>query len=384
MLNGGALGAAAGSLAAATLAERAAPAGAPIECHGEQGALIPSPPRVQVPPAYADPPLAVMAQAYTVRVHAVARRTYAAAPVRLAEPGANRRELRATTQWLGANDTLSTLGFEAIVQECEANWGGLTADCAAAVQSGTGAFAIVPAKARNEFAFLFQQNCPADQAAEQCLPKMQSNRLFRSLARAKLEPQPTKMNEGVRTRFTARLRDNGSIRGLSGVATNEGVEEDATAPERPRLQTLIPYSRHMCFGLTSEDPDKAKIEPIAGQGAVIDGGKLCMDVNVTGAIKYEPSWWVTPLARENLRLLLDADYDVQGNKQVFHFQPRPIIVEVVPKPGWWDRIDKFLERATGTANLATALAKAIGALFAAIAGWGIWAWWKRSRSKRRK
>ena len=281
--------------------------------------------------------------------------------------------------WTAANGTLSTMAFQAIVGECGANWGGLTSDCAAAVKSGTGAFAVVPTAARDEFAFLFQQDCPADRSAEQCLQKMEANRLFRSLARAKLDPQPTTMKEGVRTRFTARLRDSGTIRGLSGVATNEGSEGEAAGPGQTRLQTLIPYAQRMCFGLTSEDPAKATIEVIADAGAVVEQGKLCMDMNAAGDTKYEPSWWVTPTSGDDLRLLLDAEYVVRGAKHVFRFQPRPIVVDVTPAPGLWDQVDAFVRRATGTVNLAVGLAQALGALFAAIAGWALWTWFKRKQ-----
>jgi len=289
--------------------------------------------------------------------------------------------LAAVHPWYSRNGTLTRRALDAIVNECAASGDGLTSDCRDAVNEGDGNFQLVPADARREFVKLFDDSCPANVLPEACFRKMRSLRLFRALARARLDPQPLTMNEGVRTRFTARLRDSGMVQGVPGARTDLGIERDSSAPGGQRTVEVIPYSEHMCFRLTAEDPNKARIEPVPAQGASIVGDKLCMDMNEGGAeIKYEPSWFVTPLSGNDLNLLLDAEYDVEGVKRLFQFQPRPIKVDVIPKPGFWDRLDAFLERATGTANLATGLAKAIGTLIAVVAAWGIWGWFKRKRS----
>ena len=83
-----------------------------------------------------------------------------------------------------------------------------------------------------------------------------------------------------------------------------------------------------------------------------------------------------PLSGDDLELHLTIEHYVGREKRNYPQEPWPIVVDVIPKPGFWERLDAFLEHATGTANLATGLAKALGALFAAIAGWAVWSWRK--------
>lgn len=298
--------------------------------------------------------------------------------------GAGNSPLGRVTLWLTHNEALGRGALEAIVGECQSSLGGLTSDCRDSVSEGAGNFRIVPPKARAEFVKMFDDVCQPGRGAEVCLQKIREQRTLRSLARARLDPQPLTMNEGVRIKFTARLRDSGRIMGVAGGQTDQGVERDSSAPGGHRTVAAIPYSEHMCFILSADDPDNVKIEPAPPKGATLDGDKQCMDVAEGGAeIKYEPSWFVTPQSGDDLKLLLNTEYEVERVKLNLHFQPRPILVDVIPKPSIWDWIDAFLKRATVTTKLAIGLATAIGALFTAIAGWKIWGWIKRRRSGRR-
>jgi len=213
---------------------------------------------------------------------------------------------------------------------------------------------------------------------------LQNAAMFRALPRGGLRMSPMKMDEGKRTLFTAQIRDSGEIEGHAGLSSNVGFEPDAAHPGQERRIDVVPYSPKMCFSLKSDDPKKAKIEPQPGEGRTIElPARVCMTADAgMSAIKYDPSWWVTPLSGNDLNLYLDIEHYVGSQKQNFPQEPRPLVIDVIPKPGFWDKLDAFLERATGTANLATGLAKAIGALITAILGWGIWTLFKRRRSAR--
>jgi hypothetical protein len=89
-------------------------------------------------------------------------------------------------------------------------------------------------------------------------------------------------------------------------------------------------------------------------------------------IKFDPSWWVTPKTGEDLKLYLDTEHFVGAEHQIFHHMPRPLIIEVIPKPSIWERLNAFFIHAKETVENATGLAKALGTLFSAILAWGIW------------
>ncbi len=280
--------------------------------------------------------------------------------------------------WHSANGALTRAALNSIIKECNANWGGVGSECGAAARQGAGAFRTVPESARAEFAFLAEDSCPPDRAQSACLDRIELNRVLRSLPRGRLEPKPLQMKEGVRTRFTAFIVDRGHMQGLPGVPTDIGIQRDPASPGVQKQVSLIPISARMCFRLTADDATKVQIDPVSQPDVVVERGRICMDVaEGGGGLKFDPSWDVTPKTGDDLRLYLDTDHIVGSESRNFPHEPRPLIIDVIPKPSLWDRIDAFFKRAKETVDLATGLALAIGAFFAAIAGWAVWSWFRK-------
>ena len=288
--------------------------------------------------------------------------------------------LDAVEVWQSTHGSLTRRALAAILDECAANWDGATPDCQAAVRAGSGNFSVVPSSARGEFAFLYQESCPPELSEAACVQGIAANNVFRSLPRGRLDPTPLKMNEGKRTLFTLYIRDSGAVQGLAAQRTDIGTETDPANPGTTRRVTVIPYTSRMCFTLAAKD-SKARIEPEQRPNVRIEQGRVCMNVaQGGGSIKYDPRWWVTPLSGDKLRLYLEAEHIVGGERRPFPTEPQPILISVIPKPGAWDKLDSNIRRATGTVNLAIGLADALKTLFAIIAAWGIWSWRKSIKS----
>jgi hypothetical protein len=214
-----------------------------------------------------------------------------------------------------------------------------------------------------------------------CVEAIEANNVFRSLPRGRLDPHPATLKEGVRTLFTAFVRDPGELEGRAGLPTDVAFEPAPAAPGGQRRVTVIPYSERMCFRLSVEDPKMARIEPVQRPGATIEQGRVCMNIaRGGGGIKFDPRWWVTPLIGDDLRLYLDAEHFVGNQRRSFPNEPRPLVIKVIPKPGLWERIDTAIRRMTATVNLAVGLAQALALLFTTIAGWALWSWLKGRRA----
>jgi hypothetical protein len=283
--------------------------------------------------------------------------------------------------WHTNNGALTEAALNALVEECSVNWGGVDAECQAAVSAGSGNFGGVPKADRKEFAYLLQQSCPADRNNATCVRKMRTMRILRSLPKGRLDPKPLRMNEGETTRFTAFVMDIGEGKGQPGLATDLAIQPAPPRQAAPVLVPAIPISSRMCFALAAEDKASARIEPIGEGDAKVEQGRICMNVaEGGGTIKFDPSWNVTPLSGRNLRLLLDTEHVVGDERKQIRYQPRPITVEVIPKKGLWDRLDEMIKRLTGTVGLLGSLATAIGGLIASIAAWKIWGLFKRRRA----
>lgn len=315
--------------------------------------------------------------------HAYASRSISLSNIRTAAgAGASVDRFGSVRAWQTTNGALPRTAVIAILEQCVASLGEVGPECLAAVRAGAGDFSAVPESARREFAAIYRDSCPTDVAEVACVERLQNAAMFRALPRGGLQLSPLKMDEGKRTLFSATIRDSGEIEGRAGLSSNVGFEPDAAHPGQEHRITVVPYSPKMCFGLRASDPTKVKIEPQPGEGRTIEPPvRICMtQAEGMEAIKYDPSWWVTPLNGNDLQLYLNIEHYVGSQKRNFPQEPWPIVVDVIPKPGLWARFDAFLEHATGTANLAANLAKAIGALISAIAAWGIWGWFKRRRA----
>jgi hypothetical protein len=291
-------------------------------------------------------------------------------------------DLDAVEVWQTTNGALTGSALTAILEQCIATSGEVGPECLAVVRAGAGEFSVVPEKARREFATIYGESnsCRRGGGGDACIEELQNAALFRALPRGGLQLSPLKMKKGKRSLFTALIRDSGEIEGREGLPSDVGFEPVPARPGQQRRITVAPYSPEMCFVLKADDPSQARIEPRTGERRTVKPpARVCMKAaHGMGSIKYDPSWWVTPLGAGKLNLSLDIEhFDDRGRMQNFPQEPRPIEIEVM---GWWDELDGFLERATGTANLATNLAKAIGALIAAISAWGIWRLFKRRRS----
>lgn len=297
-----------------------------------------------------------------------------------ASVGSQGFDLTAIKVWQTTNGALTGSALIAILKQCMVVLGEVGPECLAAVRAGAGEFAAVPENARRELVQMYRGSHSCRTGGDACVEELQNAAKFRALPRGGLLLSPLKMKKGKRSLFTATIRDSGEIEGRPGRPSDFGIESVPGRPGQEREITVAPYSPEMCFVLKSDDPTKAVIEPRPGDRRTVKlPSRVCMKAaDGMGAIKYDPSWWVTPLSSGKLNLSLDIEhFDDRGRMQNFPQEPRPIEIEVM---GWWDELDAFLERATGTANLATALAKAIGALFTAIAAWGIWKLFKRRRS----
>jgi hypothetical protein len=276
------------------------------------------------------------------------------------------------TGWLTARGTLTAGALQAMMAACRRLEDPLTADCEAAVASGQGEFAKAPSDARAEFSLLLD-GCRSMPPGRTCEQAMMLEREFRALKRGRLDPQPLKMQEGVKTTFVARIIDTGDPTGGGRPGAPIGPAGPAGSGGRDAV-IMMPISGQICFSLTA-DPKDFLIRQI---------GERCPKISESGSpVKYDPQWEVTPLRAGTLDLKLRTELYVNDVRRDYPHQPYPLKIEVAAKPGLWDRIDATLARATGTVNLATKLATAIGALFTAVAAWGIWALFKKRRRKRR-
>jgi hypothetical protein len=325
----------------------------------------PPPPPLPLPPPPPVPPPRADGHADPGRVRIVPPRQVGAAPA--APPPA--RALAAVRTWLTPNATLTSSALAAMEDACIRQEGELTAECQAPVAAGDGEFAAAPEDARAEFSLLLT-SCRTLRRGRTCAETVALEREFRALPRGRLDPQPLKMREDVKTTFIARiLYDERSGGGRAGVPIGEaGAQAGGTGG----TATVIPYSGQMCFSLTA-DPADFLIHQI---------GERCPEINEGGGrVKYDPQWEVTPLRAGKLELKLATELYVNKEKKEYRHEPYPLLIDVAPKPSLWDRIDATIKRATGTVNLAVGLAEALGALFAAIGAWGIWTLLKKRRRK---
>jgi hypothetical protein len=279
----------------------------------------------------------------------------------------------AVISWLTSTGTLTSKALQALIGHCVRLEGELTAECQGAAASGEGGFAAVPKDARDEFSLLLD-GCRALRRGRSCAEGMAMEREFRALPRGRLDPQPLTMQEGVRTTFIARIIYEGDRTG----GGRPGVPIGETRPSGTggsSQSTVVPFSGKMCFSLSAD----------AADFLIRQLGELCPEISEGGSrVKYDPQWEVTPLRAGTLELKLKTELFVGSEKKEFRHEPYPLRIEVKPKALLWDRIDAMLARATGTINLATKLATALGALFTAVAAWGIWTWFKKRKKRRRK
>lgn len=279
--------------------------------------------------------------------------------------------ISAIRTWLTPTGTLTAAALAAMTDECIRLEGELSPECQSAAVAGDGGFGVAPKEARDEFSFLLD-SCRGGAPSESCSEIVGLEREFRALPRGRLDPQPRIMEEEVRTLFTAFIIQDGDPRRGGGPGRPIGGSgEGKTAGGSSEI--AIPYSRRMCFGLTADAKDFL-IEPV---------GKPCMDILAGGGrVKFNPQWNVTPLRAGRLELRLVTDLFVNNEKREFRHEPYPLPIDVKPKLSLWDKIDNWIRRATGTVNLAIGLADALKTLFAIVAGWAIWSWF-RKRKKRR-
>jgi hypothetical protein len=337
----------------------------------EDSLPVPPPPPVPVPP----PPMPVPPP--PDRAGHASQRPAMPAVLRVGTPapsqGAPPQDLAAVGVWLTATGTLTSKALQSLVAACLRREGELTADCQAAVTAGAGEFAVVPEDARAEFSLLLT-GCRTLREGRSCAEAVAMEREFRALPRGRLDPQPLAMQEGVKTTFIARIVYEGDRTG----GGRPGVPIGETRPAGTggsSQSTVVPFSGQMCFTLSADAKDFL-IRQITEHCPEISEG--------SSRVKYDPQWEVTPLRSGKLELKLKTELFVADEKKEFRHEPYPLIIDVAPKPSLWDKLDATIKRATGTTNLAVDLVKAIGALITAIAGLGIWAWFRKRRRKRRE
>lgn len=276
-------------------------------------------------------------------------------------------------EWLFENRTLLSGALERLLSECRRQRGRVTAECAAAARSGRGGFAGVPAGAIDEFIFLLRR-CAGIRDERECVGEMRLELEYRALNRGRLDPGPLAMAQGEPTLFTAKIRYDETIQGRPGVQIGEeGRPGSGVSPQTPS-GTIIPYTHEMCFTLKAEQEGAFAIERVTPE---------CMKARPGGRILFDPQWRVTPKRSGRLGLVLVTELVVNGQKRDYPHDPTPLFVEVAPSADWLDRLDRTLDRVTGTVNRATVLAKAIGALIAAVGAWGIWSLFRRRRRRAR-
>ena len=334
----------------------------------------PPPPSVPGPPpldSSPEPPLATSSPAVVARVRPQLRTGLAPPPAASIVAGAApAAEPPAVTSWLTPTGTLTSRALQALIGHCLGLEGELSAECQAAVAAGEGPFAAVPEEARSEFSLLLT-GCRTLRQGRTCAEAVAREREFRALPRGRLDPQPLTMREGVKTTFIARIIYEGDRAG----GGRPGVPIGETRPPGTggsSQSTVVPFSGKMCFTL-SADPADFLIRQI---------GEPCPEIaEGSSRVKYDPQWEVTPLRAGTLELKLKTELYVRSEKKEFRHEPYPLKIEVEAKDSAWDRVDSTLERATGTVGQATKLAAALGALFTAVAAWGIWAWLRKRRRR---
>lgn len=281
---------------------------------------------------------------------------------------------------------LEKRAIEAMIGECVALQGSLTGDCADAAGGGEGEFGAVPQDARDEFVTLLR-DCPAGGPCDEALNAAWQ---YRRLPYGELDPQPRIMTEGEATLFTAFIRDVREAREEEAQARENG---GGSAQSRGAGTTLLRYAKRMCFLLTARPQDfeikPEPPEPLPPGFAIEPDGAMCFDVNVAaGAERYQPAWWVTPLRSGDLKpagdgrrlgLLFLTKVVIDGRAYPRKYREYPLYVDINPRSS--KVVLRFREWTTLFTE-ATALAKAIGALIAAIMGWGIWKLFQGLRRRR--
>jgi hypothetical protein len=277
-------------------------------------------------------------------------------------------------EWLFEDRTLLSDALERLVAECRRQRGRVTyEECAAAARAGNGGFAGVPAGAIDEFVFLAER-CAGIRDEQECIGVMRMEREYRALNRGRLDPGPLAMAQGKRVLFTAKIRYDETIQGRPGAQIGgEGGSGAGVSPGTP-AGTIIPYTHEMCFTLKAEQDDAFAIERVT---------PACTKAQPGGRVLFDPQWWVTPQRSGRLGLVLVTELVVNGHKRDYPHDPTPLIVEVTPAPDWLDWVNDKVDRLTDAFNRATALAKAIGAFFAAVGAWGIWSLFRRPGRRRR-
>ena len=287
---------------------------------------------------------------------------------------ASLRQLAARRNWLTPTGTVTQLALEALMQECIRLDGAVTAECQAAVTSAEGGFQLAPEDVRREFTLLLNA-CGGGRPGEDCAGAVALEREFRALPRGQLDPQPRTMVEGEETVFTAFITDTltPDQAGRPGVAIGAPGVEGGSGPGSGPAVAILPYSRQMCFRLTA-NPRDFLIDP---------ANDVCPGILAGGTVRYNPQWTVTPQRPGDLKLFLMTRIYINSIAHDYPHRPYPLLIDVRRARSWWDWFDGIIERAIRTVNSMTALAKALGSLFAVVAGWGLWSWFKRRRKRKR-
>lgn len=283
--------------------------------------------------------------------------------------------------WLSPTQTFFDGALERLLFECEQSNTGLSSDCQANVSGGNGYFRHLDADARKEMIFLLGA-CREVEKGAQCKQAIRETWKLRSLDRAVVKPTPLKMTQFVTTTFTAPVMLVRDQKSVSAAGHEIGTWPDNSDPTSahgegqtlsPPANTpiIVPISREMCFTLSG-----ATFE-------ITPQGEMCHKVS-HGAVKYNPSWQVTPQKPGNQPLELQIRVKMAGRSTLFPHSPSPFQIDVAPAPTMWDRIDASLKRLTGTVGIATELVVGLGALITAVAGLGIWKWIKRRRRPRKQ
>lgn len=283
--------------------------------------------------------------------------------------------LAAIDSWMQPGGTLTARALDALIAACVARDGALSAECEAAAAAGVGRFGMAPKDARDEFAFLLGQ-CRSVRP-DACEKRLRLEHAFRRLKLGRMDPQPRIMREAEPTRFTVAIRADaeGELRVVPG--REIGTPSAAAAPDAAatnEARPIVPIADEMCVSIAAEPAD-FRIDPPL---------RRCAKEATGSDVRYRFDWRVTPLSAGKLNLGLSTEVNVNGALQPYPLRPYPIAITVEPTQGWWDKLDGAIRRATGTVGLLTTLAKAIGALIAAVTAWSIWAWLRRRKSPARR
>lgn len=261
--------------------------------------------------------------------------------------------------WLthGDQGTLTIEALDVILATCQ-SIGDLPRVCAPKIASRTGPFAVVSEAAASEASLLLRQ-CEEWEGLQVCRTDIEDERHIRDQDIGEAEPNTLEMRQYEKTRWSVAIHRTD----LSVTPGEQRVYEDNASREVDKAPLLvekaIAFTPQTCFRLEYDNTLFLVDKPLD-----------CPEYQ-RGKTPYVANWVVEPLKSGKSQLWVKAIHKRAG---------RDLRSETVPTSPFTIEVEHWLTKVVDEFDLWTKLAVAISALMAAIAGWGIWKWFRKPKA----